>query len=97
MVYFDYVVSKVFDILEDFFNTFTLVSGKTTLRVLYFSIVYLIISILSSITKLFSFSSIGSSLLAVVILIIINCISVITRKDIDKFKKLLKGDGENNE
>jgi hypothetical protein len=37
---------------------------------------------------------VGSSLLAVIILILLNSISVIQRKDIENFKKLLKGDND---
>ena len=81
--------------LENFFKSFTIVSGKATLRVLYFSFLYFLLSILSEITGLFVFINIWSSLLAMILLSVINCVSVIQRKDIDKFKKLLKGDINN--
>lgn len=90
----DYLLGLFYDGLENFFKSFTIVSGRATLRVLYFSIVYLILAIISHITKLFTFLDVWSALLAVGILLVINCISVIQKKDIDKFKKLLKGDDE---
>lgn len=92
MEYFEYFIGLFYDGLENFFKTFTIVSGKSTLTVLGFSILYLFIATISKITELFTFIDIYSALLAVVILFLINCISTIQRKDIEKFKRLLKGD-----
>lgn len=92
MEYLHYFVALFYDGLENFFKSFNIVSGRATLRVLYFSILYFFLAVVSKITNKFTFVDIWSSLLAVTILLIINCVSVIQRKDIDKFKKLLKGD-----
>lgn len=97
MEYFEYFVSLFYDGLENFFKSFTIVSGRATLRVLYFSLVYLVVAIIAQISELFSFIDVWSALLAVVILLLINCISTIQRKDIEQFKKLLKGDNDKYE
>jgi low affinity Fe/Cu permease len=95
--YLTYFLSKLFDGLENFFKSFTIVSGRATLRVFYFSLIYLGIAIISKLTGLYTFLDVWSALLAVGVLLLINCISVIQRKDIEKFKKLLKGDANDQE
>lgn len=94
MEYYEYIVNLVYDLLEDFFSNFTIVSGKTTLRVLYFSIGYLVVTTIATILGKHTYVDIKACILATVILLLINCIYVIQRKDIEKFKLLLKGDME---
>ena len=92
MEYVDIVVSLIYDWLEDFFKFFTLVSGRSTFRVLLFAVLYLIIAVIAEITDKFTFVSVWSGVVAVVIMLIITCVSSVQRKDIMNFKKLLKGD-----
>lgn len=92
MQYLEYLIGLFYDGLENFFKSFTIVSGRATLRVLAFSGFYLMIAVIGEITELFTFIDIKSAALAFVFMLLINCISNIQRKDIEKFKKLLKGD-----
>lgn len=96
MEYFDYLLGLFYDGLENFFKSFTLVSGKATIRVLYFSIFYLLVSIAASLTNHFTFANIRSCVLALVIAIIINCVSSAQKNGIKRFKELLKGDEESD-
>lgn len=97
MEYLEYFINALYNGIEEFFKSFTMVSGKATLRVLYFSIGYLFVALVSKITGYFTFLNIWSALSAVIVLVLINCISVIQIKDINKFKKLLKGDNDDYE
>lgn len=97
MEYISYIVSLLFDGLEVFFKSFTLVSGKATLRVLYFTIAYLIVGVVCKVLGKFTFLDVWSALLAVIVMFIVNSISVIKFKDITKFKSLMKGDIDNEQ
>lgn len=92
MEYLDYFISKFYDSLENFFNTFEFVSGKANVRVLIITIFYLFISSIATITHRFNFMDIKSSIIAVVLVAIINIVSKSQRMEIDKFRKSLKGD-----
>ena len=92
MEYLHYFIIIIYDGLEDFIKSFSIVSGKLTLRVWIYSIVYLIISIIGHFTNKFTFASIPSAVIACVFLFLVNCISNIQFKDIEKFKNILKGE-----
>lgn len=91
--YFNFIVYSILDSLEEFFKNFTLVSGTAVLRVLLFTIVYLFISIIATLTQKFTFTDLYTSSLAVFIMILINLISSSQRRKIKKVKEyILKGE-----
>lgn len=92
MEYLDYLVEKLYDGLEDFFKSFSIVSGRATFKVALFTLIHLFLAVLSELLDKFTFVDIWSALLANFIIFIIISISVVQNKDIDKFKRLLKGD-----
>lgn len=91
---FNKIMEFLLDNLENFFDSFTIVNGRVNLRVLLFSFIYLAIAIVSKLLNIYCFIDIKSAICACVLLFIINCISTIQVSDINKFKKLLKGDND---
>lgn len=92
MKYLDYFIGIFYDMIEEFFDMFNIVSGRNTMRVFYFTLLYLFLAVLCKIIGVYTFVDIKSAVAACIIALLMNCVSINQRKEIEKFKKLLKGD-----
>ena len=92
MEYVDWFINIIWDMIEDFMDNFTVVSGKTLLRVFLFSIGYFIVSLVASVFEKFTFTDWKSALMAVGITGALCIVCLGKKDDINRLKSFLKGE-----
>lgn len=87
----EFLLNVLYKELQDFFDTFSLVSGRASLRVVLFSGMYLILSFIGLVFEIHTFANWISSLIAFCFILLMVGISTFTRRDIQQVKQWMKG------
>lgn len=90
-------IDIVNDILREFFNSFKVVRGRNQYLCTLITFIYLLIALASSIFKAFTFISVYSCLIALVVNLILTFITAKQLDDIDRVKKYVSNTLNNTE
>ena len=91
MKYMYYFVYKFYDILEDFIDTFTFMSGKQTIFVLGYAVMFLLVSLIGKAFERYTFLTPLPCVILVLVSILLCILSGYGRSDVEKFKEFLNG------